>query len=240
MSRVTNLLIKLVVGVVVIAFLVETLKPGGVLGNLTGMLIANYPFHQPILEALHDSLNWDISFVPAVESSILDDVLILMIATGISGGIANILKNVFNPVDMRESGAEEYKQSVRYRARGIAVSILACIVTILFSNMIFASVLQAVNGSLLGGIVFTIIKVVVLLIVIALFVMLIRAVADIGSGKELRWGFLAIFAIGSILRTVAVDVFSIYALAAMVNNAGVAAGPLFVIYAVIVLVTTWR
>lgn len=240
MNRVTNLIIKLVVGIVVIAFLVETLKPGGVLGNLTGMLIAKYPFHQPILEALHDSLNWDISFVPAVEGSILDDILILAIAAVISGGIANILKNIFNPVDMRESGAEEYKQSVRYQTRGVAVSILSSIVTILFSNMIFASVLQKVNGSFLGGIVFTIMKVVVLMIVIALFVMFIRATADIGAGKGFGPGLLAIFAIGSVLRTVAVDVFSIYALAAMVNNAGVAAGPLFVIYAVIVLITMRR
>ena len=238
MNKVANLLIKLVVGVVVIMFLVETLSPGGALGNLTGMLIAKYPFHKPILEAFQGTMGWDISFVPAVESSVLDDSLILAIAAVISGGIASVLKHIFNPVDMREYGAKEYMQSAGYRMRGMAVSVLSSVVTILFSNMIFSSVLQKVNASFLGGIVFTVIKVAVLLIVIALFVVFVRAAADLGSGKGAGPGLLAVFAIGSVVRTVAVDVCSVCALAAMVNNAGVVAGPLFVVYAVIVLATS--
>ena len=212
-----------------IAFLVETLSPGGALGNLTGMLIAKYPFHKPILETFNSSLGWDISFVPAVESSILDDVLILAIAAVISGGIASVLKNIFNPVDMREYGAKEYMQSAGYQMRGMAVSVLSSVVTILFSNMIFASVLQKVNESFLGGIVFTVLKVAVLVIVLALVVTFIRAAADVGSGKGFGPGLLALFALGSVARTVAVDVFSVYALLAMVNNASIVAGPLFVV-----------
>ena len=238
MNKIANIAIKMVVGVVVIMFLVETLSPGGALGNLTGMLIAKYPFHQPILNVFKGSMGWDISFVPAVENSMLDDILILAIATVISGGIASVLKNIFNPVDTREYGAREYMQSAGYQMRGMAVSVLSSVVTILFSNMIFSSVIQKVNASFLGGIVFTVVKIAVLLVVIALFVVFIRAAADLGSGKGFGPGLFAIFAIGSVVRTVAVDIFSVCALAAMVNNAGAVAGPLFIVYAVIVLATS--
>ena len=228
MNKVANIAIKMVVGVVVIMFLVETLSPGGALGNLTGMLIAKYPFHQPILDV----------FKGSVENSMLDDILILAIATVISGGIASVLKNIFNPVDTREYGAREYMQSAGYQMRGMAVSVLSSVVTILFSNMIFSSVIQKVNASFLGGIVFTVVKIAVLLVVIALFAVFIRAAADLGSGKGFGPGLFAIFAIGSVVRTVAVDIFSVCALAAMVNNAGAVAGPLFIVYAVIVLATS--
>lgn len=235
MNRVANVIIKLVIGVVVIGFFVETLSPDGSLGNLTGMLIAKYPFHGPILAAVGGSMGWNVSFVPVVESSILDDILILLIAAVISGGIASVLKNIFNPVDMRERGAEEYVQSAGYKIKGFAVSILSSVVTILFSNMIFASVIQKVNASFLGGIVFTIIKIVALVAVVALFVVFVQSAVAAGSGKGFGPGLLAVFAISSIVRTVAVDIFSVYALAAIVNHAGAVAGPLFIIYALLVI-----
>ena len=236
MNRVANLIIKIVIGVIVITFLVEALSPGGALGNLTGNLIAKYPFHQSILTVLGSSFGWDTGFVPAVKSSLLDDILILAIAAVISGGIARVLKNIFNPVDLREDEAKEYVQSERYKLKGIAVSILSSIVTILFSNMVFASVIQKVNGSFIGGIVFNIVKVAVLAVVMGIFIVFIRSAVAAGYGKKIGPEFLAIFlAIGTIIRTIVVDIISVYALAAIVNNASAVAGPLFIIYAVLVI-----
>ncbi len=217
MNKWSNLIIKLVVGFVVIGFLLETLKPGGALGNLTGMLISKYPFHKPILEVFRDSLGWNISFVPAVKTSVLDDVLILLLAALISGGIASVLKNIFNPVDMRERGAEEYMQSVGYRLKGVMVSVLSSVVTILISNMIFTSIIQNVNDSMIGGIVFTLVKIVVLAITVSLFVVFTKAVVDVGTGKGFGFGLFVFSAIGSIVRTVMVVVVSVYILAGLVN-----------------------
>ncbi len=218
MNKLSNLIIKLVVGFVVICFLLETLKPGGALGNLTGMLISKYPFHEPVLEVFRDSLGWNISFVPEVKTSVLDDILILLLAALISSGIANVLKNIFNPVDMRERGAEEYMQSVGYRLKGVMVSVLSSVVTILISNMIFTSIIQNVNDSMIGGIVFTLVKIVVLVITVSLFVVFTKAVVDVGTGKGFGFGLFAFFAIGSIFRTVMVDVVSVYILAGLVNS----------------------
>lgn len=92
MNRISGSIIKLVSGLIVIYLLVNTLSPGGALGNLTGMLIAKYPFHKSLLNVFSGSLGWDTSFVPVVQSSILDDLLIIMIAALILGGVSTVIK----------------------------------------------------------------------------------------------------------------------------------------------------
>ena len=74
MNRISGLIVKLISGVIVLYLLIHTLSPGGPLGNLTGMLITKYPFHQGLLDVFASSLGWDISFVPVVQSSLLDDI----------------------------------------------------------------------------------------------------------------------------------------------------------------------
>lgn len=237
MNRISGMLIKLVSGLILIYFLVDTLSPGGALGNLTGMLITKYPFHRQLLEVFARSLGWDISFVPVVQNIILDDLLIIMIAAVISGGISSIIKNIFNPVDMRNSDAKEYMNTTGYRLKGALASILASMVSILCSNMIFMSIVQKVNGSVLGGALFTIIKIILLVLVVIMFILFIKGVASGVSGKGFGIGILAFTAIKTLLQTVVIIVLSVYILTAIVNNASGIAGPLFIVYVILVLGT---
>ena len=235
MNRISGSIIKLVSGLIVIYLLVNTLSPGGALGNLTGMLIAKYPFHKSLLNVFSGSLGWDTSFVPVVQSSILDDLLIIMIAALILGGVSTVIKNIFNPIDHRSPDAEEYMNTTKYRFKGVLASALASVVSILVSNMIFTSIVQKVNESIVGGVLFTIIKIVLLAAMVMIFILFVKGIASGVSGKGFGIGVLAFFAIKTLIQTIVIIVMSVYVLAAIVINASGIAGPLFIIYALFVL-----
>lgn len=237
MNRISGLIVKLISGVIVLYLLIHTLSPGGPLGNLTGMLITKYPFHQGLLDVFASSLGWDISFVPVVQSSLLDDILILLIAAVISGGISTTMKHIFNPIDLRDPDTKEYMRTTGYRLKGVAASVLASVVSILFSNMIFTSILQKVNGMLLGSFLFTIIKIVLLVAVIFMFVLFVKGAASGISGKGFGIGILLFWAIKSLLQTVLIVVMSVYILVGIVNSISGIAGVILIVFVVIALVS---
>lgn len=233
MNRVVGFLFKILIGVIVIEFIISALSPGGVLSGWTGMLITKYPFHEYLMQTFAESLGFDISFVPEVATSLLDDACVLLIAMLISSGIASTLMHIFNPAEGEETG-----QNVGYALRGVVVSLLSSIVTILFSNLIFGSILQWVNASKIPMVLFRILEVVVMIIVVVLFLVFAKSVVDVASGRGFGFGLFLFFVLRSVIRTVLVDVVSVWALLGIVNHAKDAAIPLIGIYVVLILGTT--
>lgn len=235
MNRVVGFIIKIIIGVVVVEWLASAFSVGGALNGLTGMLIAKYPFHGYLLEVFSDTMGYDVSFVPAGRTSLLDDVLILVIAMLISSGIAGVLGNIFNPVDSHE---EAYIRSAGYRFKGMAAAVLSSIVTILFSNMIFGSIVQWLSDLNMPSLVLTLIEIAAIAAVIVVFAVFISAMAGAVSGKGFSFGLFAFFAVRAVIRTVLVVVLSVWALLGIVNHASDAAMVLIGIYVILVLVST--
>ena len=125
--------------------------------------------------------------------------------------------------------------TTKYRCKGVLASALASVVSILVSNMIFTSIVQIVNESIVGGVLFTIIKIVLLAAMVMIFILFVKGIASGVSGKGFGIGVLAFFAIKTLIQTIVIIVMSVYVLAAIVINASGIAGPLFIIYALFVL-----
>ena len=125
--------------------------------------------------------------------------------------------------------------TTKYRFKGVLASALASVVSILVSNMIFTSIVQKVNESIVGGVLFTIIKIVLLAAMVMIFILFVKGIASGVSGKGFGIGVLAFFAIKTLIQTIVIIVMSVYVLAAIVINASGIAGPLFIIYALFVL-----
>lgn len=238
MNRIIGLVFKLAAGVVIVEWLAGALSPGGALNGLTGMLIARYPFHRYLAEVFSDTLGYDISFVPAVGTSVLDDAVILLIAVLISSGVAGVLKNIFNPVDTGAADAKAYVRGAGYQLHGLTVTALAGVVTILFSNMVFGSIIQWVNASGIPKIIWKALEMAVIIGVLALFAVFVSAMAGAASGSGFSFGLFAFFAVRAVIGTVLAVVVSVWALLAIVNHARDAAVWLIGIYAILILVST--
>lgn len=223
MGNVTKLGAKIVFGALLVFVFVNMLGAGGPFANLTGMLISRYPFHRQIAQAFAEGLGYDISFIPAVEFSVVDDLIVLLVAIVISGGISNTLVHIFSPEG--SSGL-----------RSLATGFLSSIVTIFAASYLFGGIVQWMNQSLGGRIFLPILKTAILLVMVLIFYFFVQACARLAKG-EAGLGLLGFFAIRSVFQTVFLDILSIYIFLSIINKAASMAVPLTVGYVVLVLVS---
>ena len=92
MGRVTGLGARLIFGSLLVYIFVSFLGASGPFGGMAGMHVSRFPFHRQIAEAFAEGLGYDISMIPAVYSSIVDDLIVLLLSVALSGGISIIIK----------------------------------------------------------------------------------------------------------------------------------------------------
>lgn len=213
---------SLIFGGILIYTFVNLMSAGGALSNLTGMLISRYPFHQQIAEAFAGGMGYDIAMIPETGLSWLDELNILLVAVILSGGISSVLNNIFNP----EGGG----------VKGLAVSVLSSVVTILVASFLFGGLALRINQSMGGKLLLSVLKVLLLAVLLLVFCLFVKAVAELARG-EFSFGLFGFFALRAVIRTAVIDVVSVYVLLSILNRAGAVAGPLTVAYVILVLVS---
>lgn len=223
MGKVTGFFGKLIFGALMIYFLVHMI---GGSSDLLGMLISRFPFHREVLEALEEGVGYDISFVPATSLTVIDNAIVLVIAMLIGGGISNTLTHIFDP----ETDPEK-----RSAVRGLLTQVLCFVVTIVVASYVFGGVAEYMNESFGGRVLFPIIKMVILALLVLVFIMFLVSVAKLVKG-HFSPGLLGYFLIKNVFSVIGADVLCIYALAAIVNEANGAAGPITAIFIVLMLV----
>lgn len=223
MGKVTGFFGKLIFGALMIYFLVHMI---GGSRDLLGMLISRFPFHREVLEALQDGLGYDISFVPETSLSVIDNAIVLVIAMLIGGGISSTLTHIF------DSETDPEKRSV---VRGLFTQILCFVVTIVVAGYVFGGVAEYMNESFGGRVLFSTVKIVILVLLALVFILFLVSAARLVKG-HFSLGLLGYFLIKNVFSVIGADVLCIYALAAIVNEANGAAGPVTVCFIVIMLV----
>lgn len=216
MGRVTGLGARLIFGSLLIFIFVNMLGAKGPLGEMTGELIARFPFHRAIAETFAEGLVYDISMIPAVTTSVVDDIIILLVATVISGGISRTLGHIFDPD--RFGGL-----------RTLGTRALSTLVSFFAASVLFGGIVQSMNQSLGGKLLLPILKIVILVVVVLIFYFFLSACVSLTKGN-VSIGLLGFFGIRSILTAAFTNVISIYILLSIMNRAGMVAMPLVVIY----------
>ncbi len=216
MGRVTGLGARVIFGSLLIFIFVNMLGANGPLGGMTGELISRFPFHRAISEAFADGLGYDISMIPNVDVSVVDDIIILLVATVISGGISRTLGHIFDPNGLGG-------------LRTLGTRALSTLVSFFVASVLFGGIVQSMNQSLGGKLLLPILKIVILIIMVLVFCFFVSACASLAKGN-VSIGLLGFFGIRSILTAAFTDVISIYILLSIMNRAGAVAMPLAVIY----------
>lgn len=222
MGKVTGLGARLIFGALLVYFLVSFLGAAGPFGGMAGMLISRFPFHRQIAGAFADGLGYDISMIPAVSSSIMDDLIVLLLSVALSGGISTTLGHIFSP-------------DGKAGLRGLAVSALSLVVTVCVASFLFGGIVAWMNRSLGGRIFLPILKVLILAVAALIFFAFVQACGRLAKG-EAGLGLLGFFAIRSVAQTIVADVAAIYIILTILNRAGEAAGFFAAVYIVATLV----
>lgn len=167
------------------------------MGNLIGMLISRYPFHRQIAEVFAGSMGFDIGMIPVTGLSWLDELNVLLLVIVLSGGISKPLSHIFCP---EERGI-----------RSLMVSALSSVVTILAASILFSGLAVQMNQSFGGRLIWPILKLLILAALLFIFWIFVKAVEGLAKG-EVGLGLLGFFALRAVVRTVALDVMSVYVL----------------------------
>lgn len=222
MGRVTGLGARLIFGSLLVYIFVSFLGASGPFGGMAGMLVSRFPFHRQIAEAFAEGLGYDISMISAVYSSIVDDLIVLLLSVALSGGISTTLGHIFSP-------------DGKVGIQGMAVSALSLVVTVCVASFLFGGIVQWMNQSLGGRLLLPVLKVLILVVSALVFIAFVQACAGLARG-EVGLGLLGFFAIRSVIETVVADVAAVYIILTILNRAGAVAGTFTAVYIVATLV----
>ena len=170
MGRVTGLGARLIFGSLLVYIFVSFLGASGPFGGMAGMLVSRFPFHRQIAEAFAEGLGYDISMIPAVYSSIVDDLIVLLLSVALSGGISTTLGHIFSP-------------DGKVGIQGMAVSALSLVVTVCVASFLFGGIVQWMNQSLGGRLLLPVLKVLILVVSALVFIAFVQACAGLARGE---------------------------------------------------------
>ena len=137
MGRVTGLGARLIFGSLLVYIFVSFLGASGPFGGMAGMLVSRFPFHRQIAEAFAEGLGYDISMIPAVYSSIVDDLIVLLLPVALSGVISTTLGHLFSP-------------DGKVAIHAMPASALSLVVTVSEARFIFCGLQQWIHRRLRG------------------------------------------------------------------------------------------